>query len=188
MNYLIKITLFFALFNQFASADEPSSSTLNGTAFFDNLKKLCGHSFIGDTVFPEDPSHDFADKALIIKVAECSENQIKVPFQVGTDKSRTWVFTLTPSGLELKHDHRHADGTPDKITMYGGLSNKSGSALAQHFPADAYTAKLIPAAATNIWTIELKSNAQELVYSLKRHDKPRYRAEFRQTKINQSAN
>jgi hypothetical protein len=24
-------------------------------------------------------------------------------------------------GLQLKHDHRHEDGTPDEVTMYGGV-------------------------------------------------------------------
>ena len=174
--------------SQIAIADEKTSTATGDLIFFNNLKKLCGQSFIGDTTFPDDPNHDFADKALIIKVAECSENQIRIPFQVGADKSRTWVFTLTPIGLELKHDHRHTDGTPDKITMYGGLSNKLGSGLIQHFPADNYTENLIPAAATNVWTVELGADSKELVYRLERHNQPRYRADFRLAKPNRQSN
>jgi hypothetical protein len=53
------------------------------------------------------------------------------------DRSRTWVITRTATGLRLKHDYRHTDGTPDALTMYGGDTVGPGTAQRQSFPADA---------------------------------------------------
>ena len=55
-------------------------------------------------------------------VRSCKDKTIRIPFFVGDDKSRTWVFTMSKSNLiTLKHDHRHKDGSEDKITQYGAL-------------------------------------------------------------------
>lgn len=174
MKSLTQITSSFVLL----LASTLSSAESSEAEFFKSLKSLCGQSFIGDTVFPEDPEHPFANKALIMKVKHCEKGEVRIPFQVGEDKSRTWVLSLTDRGLLLKHDHRHKDGTPDEITMYGGYSDKKGSSLVQSFPADTHTSTLIPEAKTNIWTLEIKPESMEFVYSLSRHGKPRYKAEF----------
>src|SRR5688572_6544343 len=112
-------------------------------AFFENVKKLCGRQFEGETVFPSDVNHPMVGKKLVVRVETCSNKEIRMPFRVGEDKSRTWVLTMTKDGLLLKHDHRHVDGTPDLITDYGGLATASGTQFRQSFPADAATAKLI---------------------------------------------
>ncbi len=146
--------------------------------FFANLKKLCGQQFEGETKFPQDPQHPLVGKKLLVSVASCSESELRIPFQVGDDKSRTWILTLTDKGLLFKHDHRHEDGTPDKITMYGGWAAAGGTAHSQKFPADADTAKLIPEAVTNIWKLEINPETKQLSYSLERHGNPRYEAVF----------
>jgi hypothetical protein len=89
---------------------------------------------------------------------------------------------LRDGRLLLKHDHRHADGTPDAQTNYGGWATSDGSPGRQHFAADEETAKLIPEAATNVWTIEFDPAGEQFVYSLERHAAPRYKAVFRRTK------
>ena len=68
--------------------------------------------------------------------------------------------------IQLKHDHRHEDGTSDKVTMYGGTTPNSGSANIQFFPADQETANLIPYAATNVWWIVIEDNS--FTYNLRR--------------------
>lgn len=148
------------------------------SAFFQNLRKLCGRSFEGVTIFPQNPDHPMVGKKLVITIGSCSDKEIRVPFQVGEDKSRTWILTLDEKGLLLKHDHRHEDGTPDEVTMYGGWATAEGTIHRQLFPADAETKKLIPEAATNVWTLEIDENKQELVYYLERHKEPRFRAVF----------
>jgi hypothetical protein len=44
---------------------------------------------------------------------------------VGSDRSRTWVFTKTAASVRLKQDHRHKDGSEDRVTQYGGDVGKS---------------------------------------------------------------
>lgn len=149
-----------------------------GTALFETLRGLCGATFAGSSVFPTDPKDSFFGKPLVARVASCTADEVRVPFAVGEDRSRTWVFTRTPAGITLKHDHRHADGTPDAQTGYGGPATPAGSALTQNFAADAYTAKLIPAAASNVWTIVLSADGATLSYILNRDGRLRFEAKL----------
>lgn len=146
------------------------------TQFFARLRSLCGTRFEGASTFPTDTTDSFAGKKLVAEVASCTEGEVRVPFAVGEDRSRTWLFTRVGSGLQLKHDHRHADGTPDAVTMYGGMAGLAGSALSQSFAADAHTAQLIPAAATNVWTVSLSADGRRLTYHLERNGRPRFTA------------
>src|SRR5690606_9680108 len=122
----------------------------------------------------------FAGKELRIFIQKAGKDSLRVPFWVGEDKSRTWLLTFQKkNGLLLKHDHRHADGSPDSVTMYGGYAKVGGTSLSHSFPADAYTAQLIPAAATNEWTLQLSPNKKVLSYILKRDGQLRFQADFK---------
>lgn len=143
--------------------------------FFATLKSLCGQQFEGVLVYPKDPQHDFAGKRLQADFAACSERQIKMPFQVGADKSRTWIIIRTPAGLALQHDHRHADGTPDAVTMYGGMASTTGSTLSQSY----YTARLVKGAATKVWSISISADGTILTYHLERNAQPRATVVFK---------
>ncbi|MGB5289900.1 MAG: hypothetical protein WBN41_00420 [Lysobacterales bacterium] len=160
------------------AADPASTPVLNANqqAFFDKVKSMCGARFEGDSVFPEDPGDAFRGQLLVATVETCGDDEIRIPFLVGPDSSRTWVLGRTVNGLQLKHDHRHADGTPDEVTLYGGVAVDAGSALSKSFPADSYTADLIPEASTNEWFLTFSADGQELTYYLERHGKPRYKA------------
>ncbi|WP_018476570.1 hypothetical protein [Pontibacter roseus] len=164
--------------------EQPAQFPVTATqqAFFTNLSKLCGKSFRGIAVFPADGKDPFAGKELTMHVQACSDTTIRVPFHVGEDKSRTWVIRQMEEGLQLKHDHRHEDGTPDEVTMYGGIALEAGDANEMRFPADAYTAQLIPAAATNEWTLALSPDGKTFSYILKRDNQLRFRADFDLTK------
>ncbi len=134
--------------------------------FMQELHKHCHKAYQGKVVSSPVPS-DFKDKELIMYVSSCEPNQIKVPFFVGDDLSRTWVFTIKEDGkLELKHDHRLSDGTPDDVTMYGGTTSHSGSKEIQFFPADEHTNQMIPGAGANLWWVTLDGNT--FSYNLKR--------------------
>lgn len=147
-------------------------------AFLSKLSALCGKTFEGVAVFPDDPAEPFKNQRLLMYVQTCKDGEWRIPFLVGEDKSRTWVLTVTPEGLLFKHDHRHADGTPDEVTNYGGLAAPGGSAFRQSFPADGFTAKLLPAAATNEWTLRLSEDGKQFSYILKRHGEMRFQADF----------
>jgi hypothetical protein len=150
--------------------------------FFDRLRGLCGARFEGHSTFPEDPGDAFRDKLLVAVVETCTDREIRIPFHVGEDTSRTWVLTRVRHELRLKHDHRHADGSPDEITDYGGTTTAMGTGLSQSFPADPHTADLIPEAATNVWFLTLSEKGSELTYYLERHGKPRFEAKLRRTR------
>ena len=145
-------------------------------AFFDRVKSLCGARFEGQSVFPEDPGDGFRDQLLVAVIETCNTDELRIPFIVGEDHSRTWILRKTTDGLQLKHDHRHEDGTPDKITLYGGTAALSGTEQTQSFPADAYTADLIPEASTNEWILSLSEDNNEITYYLKRHNEARFKA------------
>lgn len=157
-----------------AAADVPDAAAL----FFKNLTSLCGQRFEGATEFPaDDPNHPLAGN-LTITFESCSEREIRIPLQAGENKTRTWILTLSGDRLLLKHDHRHPDGTADEVTMYGGWATE-GDAQRQRFAADEETAKLIPEAATNVWTIEMDAARERVTYALERNGQPRYKAVFR---------
>ena len=156
-------------------------------AFFSTLRDLCGARFEGAKTFPDDPNDAFAGKLLVAEVVSCSDTVVRVPFLVGEDRSRTWVFRRGANSLQLQHDHRHEDGTPDEVNLYGGMATATGTARSQSFPADAHTARLIPAAVTNVWTVSLNANASVLTYHLERDGRPRFNAELRRVPRGASA-
>lgn len=178
MKKIFIIILLFMLLNACVKKAELTSQQ----AFFTHLKTLCGQVFEGASTFPDDPDHDFAGKLLVADFASCADDELRIKFTVGEDRSRTWVVKQTAQGLLLKHDHRHADGTPDEITNYGGWANQQGNAWQQYFAADQETADLIPAAATNVWMLQYQPDSQVLTYDLKRHNLPRYQAQLRPKK------
>ena len=128
--------------------------------FFQALTALCGKAFAGKVVAGNASDDKMRREMLVMHVRECTEQEIKVPFHVGADRSRTWVISKTATGLRLKHDHRHEDGSADKITQYGGDTNASGSAAQQRFPADDYskamfTANDMAVSNGNTWLVEI---------------------------------
>lgn len=148
------------------------------TRFWRGLESLCGRAYEGRVI--EAPAGDttFAGKRLVMHARECAGDSIRIPFVVGEDRSRTWVLHRTGAGVRLKHDHRHEDGHPDSVTWYGGDTRDAGTATRQEFPADAWTASLIPAARTNVWTVEIEPG-RRFVYALRREGTDRrFRIEF----------
>lgn len=150
--------------------------------FWRNLQAICGAAFEGKVVEAPPADTTFAGKVLTMHVRECTPTVIRIPFHVGEDRSRTWVLTRTASGIRLKHDHRHEDGSEDKVTQYGGDSRAGGTPSKLEFPADAQTVGIIPEAKTNVWTVELEPG-RTFVYALRREGTDRrFRIEFDLTK------
>ncbi len=133
--------------------------------FWHNLQDHCGKSYEG-TISQGMGNDNFDGKTLIMHVRSCKENEIRIPFFVGENRSRTWILSLQDGKIQLKHDHRKPDGSEDKITQYGGTASNTGLANIQVFPADEETAELIPAAATNVWWVTL--DEEIFSYNLKR--------------------
>ena len=142
-------------------------------AFFGRLSALCGKAFEGRIVSPPaEGDAAFRGKKLVMHVRECSRGEVRMPFHVGEDRSRTWVVTHTGAGLRLKHDHRHEDGSEDRLTQYGGDTLAPGTAARQEFPADAFSKELfvrenIPASTANVWAMEAEPG-RFFAYELRR--------------------
>ena len=141
--------------------------------FWTGLQGLCGKAYHGTIIHAPENDTLFAGKEIVMHVRDCKSDRIRIPLIVGDNRSRTWILTRSTESMTLKHDHRHMDGTEDQITLYGGTTSNSGSATMQMFPADQYTADLLPAAATNVWWLELVADSH-LTYNLRRMGTDRY--------------
>ena len=158
-----------------AVADASAITDTQG-AFMATLARHCGKAYAGRLVSSDAADADMAGRAMVVHFRECSPTRMAIPFHVqnadGTwDRSRTWLITRTDAGLRLKHDHRHADGSADAVTMYGGDTGASGSAGAQDFPVDAesialFRANGLTASVTNVWRVEV--DADTYAYQLSR--------------------
>ena len=164
------IPLAFALLLSACATTPPPASPHD--AFFQHLLSLCGKSFEGRVASPPSAADtDLAGKRLIAHVRDCSPTEVRIPFSVGEDRSRTWVITRTATGLRLKHDHRHTDGSEDVLSQYGGDTVAAGTSVRQEFPADAFSKALfvrekIPQSTTNVWALE--AGPDFLAYELRR--------------------
>jgi len=156
-------------------------------AFMAALAAHCGKAFEGRIVADEprtDAPDPFKGKRLVMHVRGCEDpgQQLRVPFHVGDDHSRTWVITRTDHGLRLKHDHRHQDGSADAITLYGGDSKPPGTAQRQSFPVDADSVAMFRkadmlASVQNTWAMEIEPD-QRFLYELTRPGGRRFQVEF----------
>ncbi len=135
--------------------------------FWTNLRALCGQAFAGRMVAGNPQDSILGRERLVMHVASCREDEVRIPFHVGEDRSRTWVLSRSDSGFRLVHDHRHEDGSPDAITGYGGAREGVDATTRLEFPADQYTADLVPSARTNVWALELVPPAL-FAYELRR--------------------
>jgi hypothetical protein len=165
MRKIIFIIFLFAS-SQLAAQDKSGSQK-----FWENLQKHCGKAYEGENMTPSE-NDPFSGKKLVMHVVDCGNDFIHIPFFVGDDKSRTWVLTMENVLIKLKHDHRHEDGSEDKVTQYGGTASNTGMAGIQFFPADQETTDLIPYAANNVWWITVDETS--FTYNLRRIGSDRF--------------
>lgn len=169
-----------------APAEEPvAAAVAPADAFLAAIDGHCGQAFAGRVLVDEPAQPDesaFAGKALVMHVRECGTAEIRIPFHVGDDRSRTWVLTRTADGLRLKHDHRHEDGSDDPVTMYGGDTAGPGTALRQEFPVDAESVAMferegLAASVSNTWAMEIEPG-KRFLYELSRPNGRLFQVEF----------
>ena len=134
--------------------------------FWQALSSHCGKAYAGRLVSGEEADAEMRGAAMVMELRECSAARIAIPFHIqradgSWDRSRTWLVTRTASGLRLKHDHRHEDGSHDAVTMYGGDSAAGGgTSRAQDFAVDAESVAMFRAngldrSVTNVWRVEI---------------------------------
>lgn len=146
-----------------SAAKAPLVSIDSHDAFFNNISAHCGKAFKGKVTVDNAGPSSFSNNSLIMHVRKCTADELQIPFHVGDNASRTWILTKTGSGLSLKHDHRHRDGSDDESTMYGGHTLDAGWPQVQSFPADHYSKALfvkqgIPQSIGNTWQMYIYPN------------------------------
>ncbi len=140
--------------------------------YWANLETMCGNAYEGTVITHPEGETGFVGRRLVMHVRDCSTDRIRIPFVVGDDYSRTWVLTRHGDRLELKHDHRHRNGTPEELTMYGGTATNQGRAHEQYFPADEQTRKVTEPAFSNVWVMRIYPG-KTFTYGLWRLGTPR---------------
>ncbi|MDR6991701.1 hypothetical protein [Luteimonas sp. 3794] len=177
-----------------AAAVDAATERVPADEFLAAIARHCGEAFAGRIVANEPapaadaPPDPFEGKELVMHVRDCSnrKEELRIPFHVGDDHSRTWILTRTETGLRLKHDHRMPDGSDDPVTMYGGESQTAGTAQRQEFPVDAESIEMferegLNASVTNTWAMEIEPG-QRFVYELARPGGRKFQVEFDLTK------
>jgi hypothetical protein len=129
-------------------------------AFMANLGEQCGQAFEGRLIL-EPPGDDMltGTERLMVHFRDCGSDEVRIPFHVEIegedrwDRSRTWYVIRHEDGLELRHDHRRADGSESTRSWYGGYSVGTGTATRQDFASSERTeAAGVPVG----WRIEME--------------------------------
>ena len=141
--------------------------------FWNQLQAHCEKAFEGEILEGAVAGDGFTGEKLVMHVRSCGPNEIRIPFFVGENRSRTWVLRMNPDKtITLKHDHRHPDGSEEELTQYGGTSTNQGLDNLQMFPADAHTATILPPASANVWWFTISDT--KLTYNLRRIGSDRF--------------
>jgi hypothetical protein len=73
-----------------------------GGAFWNALQMLCGRAFSGAVTRSVPPDTVFSRQSLVMHVRECKPDEIRIPFHVGEDRSRTWIITGTKTARRTR--------------------------------------------------------------------------------------
>jgi hypothetical protein len=114
--------------------------------FWAHLGALCESAAAGRLLrAPEGDTQIDPDARLVVHFRDCGEREHRFPLHVDENRSRTWVFIRHEDALELRHDHRHPDGTEEDNTWYGARTVHDGT-VAQQEPIAALLADPYPTA------------------------------------------
>lgn len=147
--------------------------------FWEAMQQHCGNAYDGELI-TEPPGDDMlaGDERLVVHFRECGDDEMKLPFHIekpdGWDRSRTWVYTRDEDGLELRHDHRHDDGTPEENTWYGGRTQAEGTSDQQEF---IFTERTAEDGSLLGWRIRIIPN-ERYTYGTFRGDDYTWRVDF----------
>lgn len=156
---------------QAATAD----STGAQDAFWKRLQGLCGSAAAGALLqAPAGDTQIDPSAKLVVHFWECGEHELRFPLHVDENRSRTWVFIRHADGIELRHDHREADGSESQNTWYGARTVAAGTAERQDFVT-------VRNGNSSGWRVEIVPG-QRFTYGTARNGEFRHHLEFDLTK------
>jgi hypothetical protein len=162
----------------FAIGPAPAASarSTDQAGFWTRLTALCGRTFEGRMT--EGSDSVFVRNRLTATVRDCTAGEVRIGFAIGPDPSRTWIVRRTDAGLALRHEIADPDPGAGRVSGYGGATRTPGTARRQDFAADSATARLLPPAAGNVWSLEIDPG-RTLAYTVWRPGVARrFRLEF----------
>jgi hypothetical protein len=118
--------------SEFAAA--PRTATPQD-AFWGKLQALCEGAAEGRLLQAPD-AQIRPDARLVVHFRECGDEELRFPLHVDENRSRTWIFIRHADRLELRHDHRHRDGTEEANTWYGATTLDVGTPNRQEFVSE----------------------------------------------------
>lgn len=133
-----------------------SPVTASGNTVWETLQTHCGKAFEGKVTKDTENSDTWGSARLVMHIRDCSASEIKVPLHMDENRSRVWIISKLDGGkMRLKHDHWHAAGVPDVVTMYGGTSEEPATNWIE-FPVDGESISMfkeqgLTASVTNSW-------------------------------------
>jgi hypothetical protein len=161
-------------------------------AFLANYVPYCGYTYAGRSIFVDlGEDSPLSGAELTMTVSECSEDEVRIPFFVDEDRSRTWILSMQDGALRLGHDHRYEDGTEYEANFYGGFATNNENKYFEYypeyaksdvnilfFPSDERTIADRPARNINVWSKEFDLENHRYYYRLYLEGRLRYEAEF----------
>jgi hypothetical protein len=155
-----------------ACATTPAPESTAADHFFNSFARYCGQSFSGNLVAGDATDSSFSNADMRAHFAQCDSTKLEIKFDVGEDRSRTWIISKTPTGLRLKHRHMLKDGSEDPVSQYGGDTADMGSANRQQFPVDEFSKAMFTqegrtVSNANVWAFEIAPGAS-FTYELSR--------------------
>lgn len=149
--------------------------------FWAAMQRQCGRAYPGRLVL-EPPGDDMltGTEELVVHWRECADSQMRVPFHIeieadgSWDRSRTWVYMRHAGSLELRHDHRHEDGSEHERNWYGASTLAEGGTGWQEF---VLTERTAPDGSRLGWRIEIVPG-ERYTYGTIRGEEYTWRVDF----------
>lgn len=139
--------------------------------FWANLRGLCESAATGKLLAaPAGDTQIDPTATLVVHFWECGEQELRFPLHVNDNRSRTWVFIRHADKIELRHDHREADGKESANTWYGASTLSAGSATRQDFVTERN-------GTTSGWRVEVEPG-QRFAYGTARNGEFRHHLSF----------
>jgi hypothetical protein len=154
-----------------APVNEPMRPGSPQDEFWQALQRMCDGAFEGTLLAaPEGDTQVDPRARLVVHFWECGPEELRIPFHIGENRSRTWVLLRHAEGIELRHDHRREDGTEEGNTWYGAVTLEEGTAWRQEFVTER-------AGVRAGWRIEIHPD-ERYVYGTIRDGQWRHHLEF----------